>query len=83
MAAERIRSQMEKRAFDLSNNKKVNVTVSIGVAACPEHSVSKIGLLELADKSMYTSKQRGKNSVVIFDQGECVDSTTRIFDQKR
>lgn len=40
---------------------KGRITVSIGIAACPEDTVDKHQLLALADQAMYQAKRSGKN----------------------
>jgi diguanylate cyclase (GGDEF)-like protein len=42
---------------------KLSVTVSIGVAAFPEHALSTRELLRLADEAMYASKRQSRNAV--------------------
>jgi diguanylate cyclase (GGDEF)-like protein len=42
-----------------------HVTVSIGVAAYPEHGVQVESLIQAADDAMYLAKRRGKNRVVV------------------
>lgn len=41
----------------------VAVTLSAGVAVCPEHARSADGLIEAADAAMYRAKRSGKNRV--------------------
>ncbi|MBV2130824.1 sensor domain-containing diguanylate cyclase [Arsukibacterium indicum] len=47
-------------------NKQMPVTLSIGVALCPEHSNSAATLLQLADEAMYQAKRAGKNGYQIY-----------------
>ncbi len=68
MTAERIRKRIEQKAFRTEEGKSVNVTASIGVAACPEHGISKETLLKMADQSMYKSKHGGKNRVFVMNR---------------
>ena len=42
------------------------VTLSIGVALCPEHSTDSATLLQLADEAMYQAKRAGKNGYQIY-----------------
>ncbi|MFA5881013.1 MAG: diguanylate cyclase [Eubacteriales bacterium] len=64
--AEKIRKQTEEYRFfgcnDLPNH---CLTISIGVAAYPEHTNNKSDLIKLADMALYRAKQTGKNRVEI------------------
>lgn len=63
MVAERIRQQIESHVFQASEGYNIRLTCSIGFACCPDDSLSKYELLEMADKAMYTGKSNGKNCV--------------------
>lgn len=56
--AQRIQQALRKLTFA---RQKGRVTVSIGVAACPEDTVDKHHLLALADQAMYQAKRAGKD----------------------
>lgn len=59
--AERIRRQIEEKEVA----EGVTGTVSIGVAALPDHAVEAESLLAAADWAMYESKRAGKNRVTL------------------
>jgi diguanylate cyclase (GGDEF)-like protein len=61
--AERLRSHIEQ--FSFCNDRKLRLTVSIGIAHSPEHGTSKEGLIAQADKAMYIAKFSGKNRTCI------------------
>lgn len=61
--AERIRSTIAEKPFDLSDSHKVNQTVSIGVAQM-SYSESANQFIENADKCLYKAKNSGRNKVV-------------------
>jgi diguanylate cyclase (GGDEF)-like protein len=63
IVAERIRAQVESHVFLASEGYAIRLTCSIGYACCPEDSVSKQELLEMADQAMYGGKAGGKNRV--------------------
>jgi len=63
IVAERIRSQVESNVFLASEGYTIRLTCSIGFACCPEDSVSKQELLDMADQAMYGGKAGGKNCV--------------------
>lgn len=60
--AERIRKKVQSYEF---GRRKYNIglTVSIGVANCPAHTLSEQGLIEKADMAMYRVKGERKNAV--------------------
>ena len=47
-------------------NTQMPVTLSIGVALCPQHSNGAATLLQLADEAMYQAKRAGKNGYQIY-----------------
>lgn len=61
--AERIRSQVESHVFLASDGYSIRLTCSIGYACCPEDSMSKQELLDMADQAMYGGKAGGKNRI--------------------
>lgn len=63
-AAERIRSHVEEELF-LSEDKRVRVTVSVGVARFPANGLKgKDGLLKAVDEALYAAKKSGRNRVL-------------------
>lgn len=50
-------------SLEANLNRRLNVTVSIGVAAYPQHAQSTRDLLRLADEAMYESKRQSRNAV--------------------
>lgn len=65
-AAERVKSQIGRFGFLAEGHSEgINVTVSIGVASCPQHARDKKTLLKLADETMYAAKRSGKNRVIM------------------
>ncbi|KAB0666780.1 diguanylate cyclase [Oryzomonas japonica] len=66
MVAERIRKRIESHVFLAPEGYNIRLTCSIGYACCPDDTLSKYELLEMADKAMYSSKSSGKNCVSHF-----------------
>jgi len=50
--------------YKASENETLKVTVSIGVAAFPSHTVTATELAHNADKALYEAKEAGRNRVV-------------------
>jgi diguanylate cyclase (GGDEF)-like protein len=46
------------------------VTMSIGLAALPDHGSDVAALIALADEAMYRAKDRGRNRVIVYGAGE-------------
>lgn len=65
--AERIRSTVERTAFDGGRQGPLALTVCIGVGTFPEHGTSREALLGAADKAMYRAKSLGRNRVCSAD----------------
>jgi two-component system, cell cycle response regulator len=63
--AERIRRSIEDHVFLSREGARVRVTASIGLASCPEHTVRKAEVLDLADRAMYRGKRSNRNVVYI------------------
>jgi len=64
---ERLLAQI--RAPLVVKNAQMPVTLSIGVALCPQHSDDVATLLQLADEAMYRAKRAGKNGYQIYQAG--------------
>ncbi len=63
LAAERLRRSIATKAIDGVGN----VTVSIGVAACPTHANSERALYAASDVALYQAKSSGRNQVAVTD----------------
>ncbi len=67
VAAERIRSSIEKNKFSIIRQGKPtgahHITISIGVAVFPRDSKDPIELVEMADSALYQAKREGRNRV--------------------
>jgi diguanylate cyclase (GGDEF)-like protein len=70
--AERIRRTVADAPFQMSDDKALPVTLSIGVATLPDKSDDAAGassqLLERADQALYAAKHAGRNRVVNFQE---------------
>ncbi len=64
--AERIRESVAEALFETGEDiPAVHETISLGVAAYPEHAQSQSKLVEAADRAMYAAKRQGKDKVQI------------------
>ena len=61
--AERLREIVEQTNFDSGRDHKVQITVSIGVAAFPESAGTVEQLTKAADTALYAAKKQGRNCV--------------------
>jgi diguanylate cyclase (GGDEF)-like protein len=62
--AERIRKQVEDYDF-VAQNLNIRLTVSLGIANCPKHTLTAEGLIKKADAAMYRAKELSKNSIKV------------------
>ncbi len=66
MIGERIRHRVESLPFvgeERQGKLKVRVTVSLGVATCPDNGATEEDLVEKVDQALYLAKGKGKNVV--------------------
>jgi diguanylate cyclase (GGDEF)-like protein len=63
-AAERLRNTIAESVF-VHNNKKINITISIGVSQFPDNGVTLEELIRIADEMLYKAKREGKNRVIL------------------
>ncbi len=63
--AERVRSQVAGSPFVLADGRKLDVTVSVGVATSRGVGDSPEALLKRADEGVYEAKSSGRNRVVV------------------
>ncbi|PRX26643.1 diguanylate cyclase [Orenia metallireducens] len=61
--AERIRTNVEKHQFVLSDQQKINITVSLGITTYPDKTTNLNSIVEEADYALYQAKQTGRNRV--------------------
>jgi len=62
--AERLRKEIEEYEF-VYEQKPLKVTISIGIATFPTHSMEMKELIKKADAALYASKQGGRNMVTM------------------
>jgi diguanylate cyclase (GGDEF)-like protein len=64
--AEHLRAEVAKLKLEHNNRPLGSVTVSIGVAAFPDHAQEAKALLRCADNALYEAKGAGRNRVVAY-----------------
>jgi diguanylate cyclase (GGDEF)-like protein len=62
--AERFRESIERQRIDIYDN-QIQFTISIGISSYPHDANSLMGLINKADKALYTAKSEGRNRVEI------------------
>jgi diguanylate cyclase (GGDEF)-like protein len=65
IVAERMRRMVEAEPFVKEAGLEIRLTISIGIAAFPEHATTKQNLLNLADQAMYRGKESTRNVVYL------------------
>lgn len=69
LGAERIRETVENEHFEGGKTQPLGrVTLSLGLASCPEHGSTTQEILDKADKALYVAKKTGRNKVVIYSE---------------
>ena len=63
--ADRLTENVANTTIMVEDNKKISLTVSIGLASLPEHAQSVHDLLKKADNAVYQAKNTGRNQTVI------------------
>lgn len=70
LVAKRLLKQVEDHHFEGAKGAGIRLTCSIGYACCPDDTISKDLLLDMADRAMYVGKNLGKNRVHRITAGE-------------
>ncbi len=65
--AERLRKAMESTIIKTESGDNIRFTISIGIASVPEDAKNKSELILHADRSLYLSKENGRNRTTIYD----------------
>lgn len=63
--AEKLREKMKKRSFIIDGGKKINLTMSFGVASFVSKIDGADSLIKRADTALYKAKERGRNQTFI------------------
>lgn len=69
LVAERIRRAIQDTPIQVAEGAPpVHITVSMGVATCPQDTSDPNELIEMADRALYYSKKTGKNRVSLWSE---------------
>jgi diguanylate cyclase (GGDEF)-like protein/PAS domain S-box-containing protein len=63
--AETLRGEISRNELRFNDEPLGAITISIGVAAYPQHGEQKNALIKSADEALYQAKQNGRNRVVV------------------
>ncbi|MCK4234508.1 diguanylate cyclase, partial [candidate division WOR-3 bacterium] len=63
MISQRFVEQCRIREFT-----QLRLTLSIGIASCPENTRDWNGLFEIADRNLYSAKRRGRDRIGVFEK---------------
>ncbi|MCM8760358.1 MAG: GGDEF domain-containing protein, partial [Candidatus Omnitrophica bacterium] len=68
--AERIKKIVSKYEFLKGGiEKRVNLTMSTGIATFPEHGQTAEEIISKADQALFASKSGGRNRITIYERG--------------
>ena len=74
--AERLVLTVAQTPFDHEESQpQGSLTVSIGVAGCPEDAAAKNQFIKMADVALYRAKTAGKNQICVYDEAERGEQT--------
>lgn len=59
----RLLEQIAQTSFRLKDGQEIRLTISMGFSLCPADSTEVDKLIDLADKALYLSKEKGKNQI--------------------
>jgi diguanylate cyclase (GGDEF)-like protein len=76
--AERIRSKLKEVTVVHDGQSLGPITVSIGVAALPDHGTIPKELLDTADAALYHAKREGRNRVVVADLPPAIEESRNL-----
>jgi diguanylate cyclase (GGDEF)-like protein/PAS domain S-box-containing protein len=68
ICAESMRTRIKALNVQHGGHMMGQITISAGIASFPQHSESLEGLIEAADKALYSAKKTGRDRVVVFDR---------------
>ncbi len=67
-SAERLRVLVEESQFNVLENKKASLTISIGISELSEDAKDKQNFIHCADQALFEAKRLGKNRVCVWEE---------------
>ncbi|OIO36714.1 MAG: hypothetical protein AUJ74_01315 [Candidatus Omnitrophica bacterium CG1_02_44_16] len=65
------------------DKKKVQLSISIGIASYPESGITDVtSLMDASDQAMYQSKQKGRNSITVYSQNNQEPEGQGVLEEK-
>jgi diguanylate cyclase (GGDEF)-like protein len=64
LVGERVRLMFAENPFLIGEHSTL-VTISLGIASCPEHAQTAASLVDVADRALYRAKGQGRNQSVV------------------
>lgn len=71
--AQRLYEMMASEQWDLGNGTQISMTISVGIASCPDHADTSQALVAAADSALYAAKQAGRNRA--YNYGDIAEET--------
>lgn len=68
MVGKRLVEEIAKFAFSGKDKEEMHLTISLGFSLCPQDAVDMDKLIDLADKALYLSKEKGRNCISSADE---------------
>ena len=67
IVAERLLKAVAESPFDIGSGRAISVTISIGIAAYPQHASTIESLFAASDSALYAAKHSGRNCVCVYE----------------
>ncbi|MCT4612297.1 MAG: diguanylate cyclase [Clostridia bacterium] len=78
-AAEKLRKKIEDTVVSYEGE-ELKVTISLGVATYPNHSVDMQSLIKASDTALYESKETGRNKVSVYNSDQNIVSLNELVE---
>jgi diguanylate cyclase (GGDEF)-like protein len=75
---ERIFQNIQKHPFYISKTEAINITVSMGINLTPGRSRTFSDAFKLADIALYNAKNKGRNSIEIYEQNQDLANSAHL-----
>ncbi len=79
--AERIREAVEQARIPVEGDRVLSITMSLGVASCPDDGTTPESLVKAADEAVYAAKSGGRNRVCVASDGGETNISLEVMEQ--